>query len=156
MKESGGPVIMVLGLFTLLFLFSESPPKVESIPMPVDGLIEQVEEFTALLPSKTSVILHHVDDASHIPDAGQKVEPSPSDRHEKARREIIIFTRPNCPPCDQWKRCEQARFEADGWVVAYCDQHDFALTPHFSIEKNGKQFDHKGYLPFGKIDEVTQ
>lgn len=137
---------MVLGLFSLLWLFSEAPAKVE--PIPVDGLIEvvaTVKESLAVEPD-------------HIADAGQKVDPqpSPSDKHEKARREIIIFTRPNCPPCDQWKRCEQAKFEADGWVVAYCDQHNFGLTPHFSIEKNGKTFDHKGYLPFGKIDEVTR
>ena len=137
---------MVLGLFTLLWLFAESPAKVE--PIPVDGLIEVVATVKDSLTAQPD----------HIPDAWQKVDPqpSPSDKHEKAKREIIIFTRPNCPPCDQWKRCEQPRFEADGWVVAYCSEHNFGLTPHFSIEKNGKTFDHKGYLPFGKIDEVTR
>ena len=147
MSEKGGPVIMVLGLFSLLWLFTEAPAKIE--PIPVDGLIEQVAGI------KQSLITEPVD---HIPDAGQKVDPqfSPSGKHEKAKREIIIFTRPNCPPCDQWKRCEQSKFEADGWVVAYCTEHNFGLTPHFSIEKNGKTFDHKGYLPFGKIDEVTR
>ena len=137
---------MVLGLFSLLWLFSEAPAKVD--PIPVDGLIEQVSAIKdSLIP-----------EPDHIADAGQKADPqpSPSDKHEKAKREIIIFTRPNCPPCDQWKRCEQPRFEADGWVVAYCDQHNFGLTPHFSIEKNGKTYDHKGYLPFAKIDEVTR
>ena len=146
MKESGGPVIMVLGLFSLLWLFAEAPAKVE--PIPVDGLIEVVATVKDSL----------TDQQDHIPDAGQKVDPqpSPSDKHEKAKREIIIFTRPNCPPCDQWKRCEQAKFESDGWVVAYCSEHNFGLTPHFSIEKNGKQYDYKGYLPFAKIDEVTR
>ena len=136
---------MVLALFSLLWLMSP----VEKIePIHVDGLIEQVASVQDSLTAQPD----------HIPDASKMVDPqpSPSDRHEKAKREIIIFTRPNCPPCDQWKRCEQPRFEADGWVVAYCDQHDFGLTPHFSIEKNGKTFDHKGYLPFGKIDEVTR
>ena len=134
---------MVLGLFSLLWLLS-SPAKVE--PIPVDGLIEQVSAIKdSLIP-----------EPDHIADAGQKVQPSPSDKHEKAKREIIIFTRPNCPPCDQWKRCEQPRFEEDGWVVAYCSEHNFGLTPHFSIEKNGKQYDYKGYLPFAKIDEVTR
>lgn len=152
---------MVLGFFSLLWLFAEAPAKVEPVDMPVDGLIQQVEsveEFRTLLPGKMGLILHSVETANHIPDADQKVDPqpSPSDKHEKAKREIIIFTRPNCPPCDQWKRCEQAKFEADGWVVAYCSEHNFGITPHFSIEKNGKTFDHKGYLPFGKIDEVTR
>ena len=145
MKESGGPVIMVLGLFSLLWLLS-SPAKVE--PIPVDGLIEVV----ATVKESLTVRPDHIADANKMVDP----QPSPSDKHEKAKREIIIFTRPNCPPCDQWKRCEQARFEADGWVVAYCDQHNFGLTPHFSIEKNGKTYDHKGYLPFAKIDEVTR
>ena len=137
---------MVLGLFSLLWLFAEAPAKVESIP--VDGLIEVVATV------KDSLTVQ----PDHIPEAGKKADPqpSPSDKHEKAKREIIIFTRPNCPPCDQWKRCEQAKFESDGWVVAYCSEHNFGLTPHFSIEKNGKTFDHKGYLPFGKIDEVTK
>ena len=146
MKESGGPVIMILGLLSLLWLFAEAPAKVE--PIPVDGLIEVVASVKESLTVQPA----------HIADAEQKIDPqpSPSDKHEKAKREIIIFTRPNCPPCDQWKRCEQAKFEADGWVVAYCSEHNFGLTPHFSIEKNGKTFDHKGYLPFGKIDEVTR
>lgn len=159
MNEKGGPVIMVLALFSLLWLMS-SPEKIE--PIPVDGLIEQVEgveEFQTMLPGKIGLILHSVENARRVPEAdfgSIDPQPSPSDRHEKANREIIIFTRPNCPPCDQWKRCEQPRFEADGWVVAYCSEHDFGLTPHFSIEKNGKTFDHRGYLPFAKIDEVTR
>ena len=141
---------MVLGLFSLLWLFAEAPAKVE--PIPVDGLIEVVATVKESLTAQQD----------HIADANKKVnypeipDSSPSDKHEKAKREIIIFTRPNCPPCDQWKRCEQPRFEADGWVVAYCSEHNFGLTPHFSIEKNGKTFDHKGYLPLSKIDEVTR
>ena len=147
MSEKGGPVIMVLGLFTLLWLFSESPPKIE--PIPVDGLIEVVATV------KDSLTVQSVD---HIADDGQEVDPqpSPSDKHEKAKREIIIFTRPNCPPCDQWKRCEQAKFEADGWVVAYCSEHNFSLTPTFVIERNGRSTEHRGYLPFAKIDEVAK
>ena len=139
---------MVLGLFTLLFLLSENPPKIDPIDMPVDGLIEVV----ASVKDSLTVQPDHIAEANKMVDP----QPSPSDRHEKARREIIIFTRPNCPPCDRWKRCEQAKFESDGWTVAYCSEHNFGLTPHFSIEKNGRQYDHKGYLPFGKIDEVTR
>ena len=137
---------MVLGLFSLLWLFAEAPAKVD--PIPVDGLIEVVASVRESLTVQPD----------YIPGANKMIDPqpSPSDKHEKAKREIIIFTRPNCPPCDQWKRCEQAKFEADGWVVAYCAEHNFGLTPHFSVEKNGKTFDHKGYLKFDKIDEVTR
>ena len=144
---------MVLALFSLLWLFSEAPKKFE--PVPVDGLIEVVASVKDSLAVELS---NNPGELDHFADANKMVnpQPSPSDKHEKAKREIIIFTRPNCPPCDQWKRCEQAKFEADGWVVAYCSEHNFGLTPHFSIEKNGKTFDHKGYLLFSKIDEVTR
>ena len=147
MSEKGGPVIMVLGLFALLWLFAEAPPKID--PIPVDGLIEVVATVKDSLT---------VEPSNHIPDANEMVDPqpSPSDKHEKAKREIIIFTRPNCPPCDQWKRCEQAKFEADGWVVAYCSEHNFSLTPTFVIERNGRSTEHRGYLPFAKIDEVAK
>lgn len=146
MKEQGGPVIMVLALFSLLWLMS-SPERIEPVEMPVDGLVEVMQAASKTL------------NVQRVPEAdfgNTDPQPSPGDQHEKAKREIIIFTRPNCPPCDQWKRCEQAKFEAEGWSVAYCDQHNFGLTPHFSIEKNGKTYDHKGYLPFSKIDEVTR
>ena len=157
---------MVLALFSLLWLLSP----VEKIePIPVDGLIEQVATVRDSLIVQPDHILDagqkvnypEIPDSSpidHIPESTKMIDPqpSPSDKHEKAKREIIIFTRPNCPPCDQWKRCEQPRFEADGWVVAYCSEHNFGLTPHFVIEKNGKTYDHKGYLPLGKFDEVTR
>ena len=146
MSEKGGPVIMVFLLFGLFLLFAESPAKIE--PIPVDGLIEVV----ATVKDSLTVQPDHIADASKMVDP----QPSPSDKHEKAKREIIIFTRPNCPPCDQWKRCEQAKFEADGWVVAYCSEHNFGLTPTFVIERNGRSTEHRGYLPFAKIDEVAR
>lgn len=151
MNEKGGPVIMILALFIVVWLLSSSE-KIEPIQMPVDGSVQQMEGI------KQSLIAEPIDHIDHISDSTKMIDPqpSPSDKHEKARREIIIFTRPNCPPCDQWKRFEQPRFEADGWVVAYCSEHNFGLTPHFLIEKNGKTYDHKGYLSFGKIDEVTR
>lgn len=145
MNEKGGPVIMVFLLFGLFWLCSEPAKKIE--PIPVDQLIEQV---AVVKESLTSELLNNSEQSDYIPDATKIIE------HEKLRREIIIFTRPNCPPCDQWKRCEQAKFEADGWVVAYCSEHNFSLTPTFVIERNGRTTEHRGYLPFAKIDEVTR
>ena len=136
---------MVLGLFTLLWLFAEAPAKIE--PIPVDGLIKVMQRASETLEIQHD---HETDFAMIDP------QPSPSDKHEKAKREIIIFTRPNCPPCDQWKRCEQAKFEADGWVVAYCSEHNFGLTPTFVIERNGRSTEHRGYLPFEKIEQVAK
>lgn len=140
---------MILGCLFLAWLFLPAKPEPVST-LPTDGLVEQVEgveEFRTLLPGKIGLILHLVETASHIPDAGKKVE---------AKKEIVIFTQANCPPCDRWKRIEQPKFERAGWTVAYCDRHDFALTPHFLIEANGRKYENKGYLPFDKIDEVVK
>lgn len=152
---------MVISCLVLVWLFGGQPAK-KVEPIPTDGMIEAVASV------QESMV------AEHIVDANKKVEisgnsgqlsnssetpnssPSPSDRHEKAKREIVIFTRPNCPPCDRWKRCEQAKFEADGWTVAYCDDHDYPLTPTFLIDANNKQTEHRGYLPFEKISEVVK
>lgn len=93
----------------------------------------------------------------HIPDAGKKVDHSvDATKKVEPKKEIVIFTRANCPPCDRWKQIEQPKFERAGWKVAYCSDHNFALTPHFLIEENGKKYENKGYLPFDKIDEVTK
>lgn len=151
-----GAAILIACIF-LAWFFSSAPKQPE--PIPTDGLIEAVASVKELMSP------------NHISDDGKKVElsgnsgklnssespnssPSPSDRHEKAKREIVIFTRPNCPPCDRWKRCEQAKFEAEGWTVAYCDDHNYPLTPTFLIDAANKQTEHRGYLPFEKLKEV--
>jgi hypothetical protein len=133
--KNKGVLPMVLGCCFLFWLFSSAPNK-QPEPIPTDGLIEAVASVKESMQDPP--------------------QPSPSDRHEKAKREIIIFTRRNCPPCDRWKRCEQSKFEAEGWTVAYCDEHNYPLTPTFLIDANGKQTEHRGYLPFEKMKEVLK
>ena len=134
---------MVLICLFLAWLFSNTTEPVSI--QPTDGLVEQVAVV------KESLTGDHIADAGkkvdHIGNATKKVE---------AKKEIVIFSRSSCPPCDRWKQIEQPKFERAGWTVAYCDRHDFAITPHFLIEENGKQYENKGYLPFDKIDEVTK
>lgn len=147
-----GAAILIACIF-LAWFFSSSPKQPE--PIPTDGLIEAVASV------KESMASNHIElsgNSGQLPNSSENPNssPSPSDRHEKAKREIVIFTRPNCPPCDRWKRCEQAKFEADGWTVAYCDQHDYPLTPTFLIDAANKQTEHRGYLPFEKLKEVLK
>lgn len=145
MTEKG--VAIVIGTcLVLVWLFGGTPAK-KVEPIPVDGLIEVMQRASETLEIQH---VHETDFANIDP------QPSPSDKHEKAKREIIIFTSKNCPPCDRWKRCEQAKFEADGWTVAYCEDHNYPLTPTFLIEKNNRQTEHRGYLPFERIDEVVK
>lgn len=151
MSKKGVPIVFISCL-VLVWLFG-APSKPEPLPeIPTDGLIEAVASVKQSLAVQPSEKYGQLPNSSEIPNSS----PSPSDRHEKAKREIIIFTRPNCPPCDRWKRCEQVKFEADGWTVAYCDDHDYPLTPTFLIDANNKQTEHRGYLPFEKISEVVK
>ena len=129
-QSNGGPIIIAI-LCLMLYWLSASPKLPDPEPQPpAPELVDQVASMQATFEQ-------------------------PSEQPAK-KPEIVIFTRPNCPPCDRWKQIEQPKFEKAGWVVAYCDQHDFVLTPHFIFEVNGRAYEHKGYLPFEKIDEVTK
>ena len=161
MTEKG--VAIVIGTcLVLVWLFGGQPAK-KVEPIPVDGLIGAMQPLSETLRKQDDretdfVTIDHFPDAKKMVSNSSKSSnsSSPSDRHEKAKREIVIFTSRNCPPCDRWKRCEQAKFEADGWTVAYCEDHNYPLTPTFLIDVNNNQTEHRGYLPFEKIGEVVK
>jgi len=133
-SKKGVPIV-VISCLVLVWLFGGQPAnKID--PIPTDGLIEAVANVKDAM-GKNSHESHRIDFMT--------VQPSGNP-----------FTRPNCPPCHRWKRCEQAKFEADGWTVAFCDDHDYPLTPTFLIDANNKQTEHRGYLPFEKIKEVLK
>ena len=134
---------MILGCLFLAWFFSSSKPDPVSIE-PTDGLVEQVE---VVKDSLTTEPIENLEKFDHIGGATKKVED---------KKEIVIFTRANCPPCDKWKKIEQPKFERAGWKVAYCSDHSYGLTPTFIIESKGKQVEHRGYLAFDKIDEVLK
>lgn len=157
-KQEKGVFPVVACCIFLFWIFS-SPSKTEqSLEMPTDGLIEAMQPLSETL-IKPDVHETNFGNLDHNSDEMKDVDTSQSstsDRHEISKREIIIFTRRNCHPCDQWKQIEQKRFEKAGWTVAYCDRHNYALTPTFLIDANNKQIEHRGYLSFDKIDEVTK
>jgi hypothetical protein len=72
------------------------------------------------------------------------------------RREIILHSRDNCPPCDSWWHNERPKFEADGWIVALhvLRPNENGRTPFFTIEANGKQIEHQGWLTLEKAKEL--
>jgi len=77
-----------------------------------------------------------------------KPVPSPSDKHEKTKREILIFVSANCPPCEKWKRCEMQKFLDAGWQVGIVEDHPFPITPRFEVSKGSERKEHVGYLTF--------
>ena len=137
---------MILACLFLAWLFTSSKPEPVSI-QPTDGLVDQVATVKNSLTVQDAPVVKQSLTPDHIGDDTKMVE---------AKKEIVIFTRANCPPCDRWKKIEQPKFERDGWRVAYCDQHNYGLTPTFIIEAGGKQVEHRGYLAFDKISEVVK
>lgn len=154
----------VIACIFLAWFFSSAPKQPE--PIPTDGLIEAVASV------KESMAPNHIPDSgkmaelsgnsgqlSHIVDANKKVDPpqaSPSDRHEKARREIVVFSVPGCRECVNWVNVEQPKFERDGWTVVKSLDPMKGPWPHFLIDAANKQTEHRGYLPFEKLKEIVK
>ena len=151
--EKGGSIVFILIVLVCGLLWTNQPstPKAD-FTQPVDGLIEQVASIEDSLSH--SVDANKMVD-NHIPDVTKMVDPSPSDK-PKAKPEIIIFTSSSCPPCERWKRCEAPKFEANGWKVAYCEDHPYPRTPTFLITENGRTIEKVGYFTFDDLREVLK
>ena len=151
--EKGGSIVFILIVLVCGLLWTNQPstPKAD-FTQPVDGLIEQVASIEDSLSH--SVDANKMVD-NHIPDVAKMVDPSPSDK-PKAKPEIIIFTSSSCPPCERWKRCEAPKFEANGWKVAYCEDHPYPRTPTFLITENGRTIEKVGYFTFEDLREVLK
>jgi len=141
MNENG--VVIVALVIVLFFWFFGSSPKPDptqcDIPTNSTELIEQIETVRDSLAVQ-----------NHIPDAKKMIDPapSPSDRHEKIKREVLVFISKNCPPCEKWKRCEMQKFLDAGWSVGIIEDHPFPVTPRFEVSKGSERKDHVGYLTF--------
>jgi hypothetical protein len=140
MNEKGGPVIMVV-LLLGLFWFCSEPAKdpTQCDLMDTTPLIEEVATV------KESFTVEPIDP-----------QPSPSDKHEKTKREILIFVSANCPPCEKWKRCEMQRFMDAGWSVGIVEVHSYELTPTFEIESGDKKATIKGYTTLEQAAEEVR
>jgi hypothetical protein len=140
MTEKGSPILLILALG---LLYWASIPSV-SDPTQCDlldskPLIEEVAKVEFIAPPKE-------------PDP----QPSPSDKHEKTKREILIFVSANCPPCEKWKRCEMNRFLDAGWSVGIVEVHSYGITPTFEIESGDKKATLKGYTTLEQAGEAVR
>jgi hypothetical protein len=155
MSEKRGPVIMVGLLFGLFWLCSEpakDPTQCDLLDStPLIEVAAAVKESLTAQPSNNPGV-------DHIADANKMVDPqpSPSDRHEKTKREVLIFVSKNCPPCEKWKRCEMQRFMDAGWAVGIVEVHSYGLTPTFEIESGDKKATLKGYATLEQAAEAVR
>jgi hypothetical protein len=150
MTEKGSPILLllVLGLLYWASIPVDAPDPTQCDLMDTAPLIEEVatvKESFAVQPN-------------HIADASKKVDPmpSPSVKHEKTKREILIFVSANCPPCEKWKRCEMQRFMDAGWAVGIVEVHSYGLTPTFEIESGDKKATIKGYTTLEQASEAVR
>jgi hypothetical protein len=148
MSEKGGPVIMVAMLLGLFWLCSEPAKEPTQCDLPNPSLIEEL----ATVKESFAVQPNHIVDANKMVDP----QPSPSDKHEKTKREVLIFVSANCPPCEKWKRCEMQRFMDAGWAVGIVEVHSYELTPTFEIESGDKKATIKGYATLEQAAEAVR
>jgi hypothetical protein len=144
MSEKGGPVIMVAMLCVLFWLCSEPAKEPTQCDLPdSSALIEEVATV------KESFTVQPVDP-----------QPSPSDKHEATKREILVFLAPKdqkCEPCDRWKRCEMQRFMDAKWEVAIFDEpHSYGRTPTFEIKSGDKKATLTGYTTLEQAAEAVR
>jgi hypothetical protein len=132
MSKQGG-LIMVLVFFAILFSM-QSPPIADPTQCDIaptsSELISQVDQVQEYIADDT---------------------PSPSDKPKAVKREVVMFSRSNCPPCDKWWRCERQCFEDAGYTVAICYDHDFAITPRFGVTDGTKSADIVGYMTLERL-----
>jgi hypothetical protein len=127
----------VIGFCFFSWFFGSNPkPDPTQCDIPSSDLIQQV----ATVRESLTVQPQAIEDPKPVP--------SPSDKHEKTKREILIFVSANCPPCEKWKRCEMQKFLDAGWQVGIVEDHPFPVTPRFEVSKGSERKDHVGYLTF--------
>ncbi len=139
---------MVAMLFGLFWLCSEPAKEPTQCDLPNPSLIEEL----ATVKESFAVQPNHIVDANKMVDP----QPSPSDKHEKTKREVLIFVSANCPPCEKWKRCEMQRFMDAGWAVGIVEVHSYELTPTFEIESGDKKATIKGYATLEQAAEAVR
>ena len=143
-------VAMLFGLFWLCSEPQKDPTQCDLTDS--SALIEEVatvKEFFTVQPD-------------HIPDATKMIDPmpSPSDKHETTKREILVFLAPKdqkCEPCDRWKRCEMQRFMDAKWEVAIFDEpHNYGRTPTFELKSGDKKATLTGYTTLEQAAEALR
>ncbi len=134
-------VALLFGLFWLCSEPAKDPTQCDL--MDTSPLIEEVAT------AKESFTVQPVDP-----------QPSPSDKHEATKREILVFLAPKdqkCEPCDRWKRCEMQRFMDAKWEVAIFDgPHNYGRTPTFELKSGDKKATLTGYTTLEQAAEAVR
>lgn len=118
---------IALGLILGLFIgIEQSKLGNVSKNQDVDPIAQKVAELTQAYDQMLSERKANAENQSD-PQAVFELEPT-------IKKEIIVFTLPNCPPCKTWLG-NSKRFWDAGWTVGECDstQHSYKQAPTFQI-----------------------
>jgi len=151
-RKVGMALLVIFGLFWWMAPAAKHDPTQCDITPDSSALIEEL----AAVKESLTVQPDHIADASKMVDP----MPSPSDKHEKIKRKILVFLAPKdqkCEPCDRWKRCEMQRFMDADWDVAIVDgAHSYGRTPTFEIESGDKKVTRTGYTTLEQAAEAMR
>jgi hypothetical protein len=144
MNEKGSPILLILVLGLLYWAaIPAAPDPTQCDLLDSKPLIEEVATV------RESFTVDPIDP-----------QPSPSDRHEAVKREILVFLAPKdqkCEPCDRWKRCEMQRFMDAKWEVAIFDEpHSYGRTPTFELKSGDKKATLTGYTTLEQAAEAVR
>jgi hypothetical protein len=160
MNEKGSPILLILAALCFVYWasFPTPPDPTQCDLLDTTPLIETMREASKTLESSRVPEADFGNMPNHIGDANKKVDPSPSpsDKHEKTKREILVFVSANCPPCEKWKRCEMQRFMDAGWSVGIVEVHSYGLTPTFELKSGDKKATLTGYATLEQAAEAVR
>jgi hypothetical protein len=76
---------------------------------------------------------------------------------ESPKKEIIVFTKPQCPPCKQWVETQPQVFRDAGWHVAICNEknHSYEKAPTFQISIGNKSTIRVGSLSLDDAERIA-
>jgi hypothetical protein len=77
---------------------------------------------------------------------------------ESLKKEIIVFTLPECPPCKDWIDRQSQRFRDAGWSVGVCNKpnHDYQQAPMFHIGSGENIIRHLGSITVEQAESLLQ
>lgn len=72
------------------------------------------------------------------------------------KKEVIVFTLPNCPPCKAWIETQSERFAQAGWSVGVVEypQHPYRQAPTFQICVGEKCYTSVGSLSLEYAEQL--
>lgn len=74
--------------------------------------------------------------------------------NESRNAEIVMYTRPGCLACTQWKQVEVPKLIAAGWKVTEVESLT-GLVPRYDIFINGKVTTYDGYMSMSALRKIV-